>query len=116
MKFNIIKKLLCGAAVAASLVTTSFAASPAYVVKLLDSYSQLGSYTGKDGIYFVREAGKGQNSDPSVASGWAVYVYDGRTSKFKLISKQEAMGGSAGVGAAYLTEALYKADITPYKC
>ena len=115
MKFNIIKKLLCGAAVAASLVTTSFAASPAYVVKLLDSYSQLGSYTGKDGIYFVREAGKGQNSDPSVASGWAVYVYDGRTSKFKLISKQEAMGGSAGIGAAYLTEALYKADITPYK-
>ena len=126
MKLNMLKKLVLGAALAASVATTSFAADDLfgpitpnksvanYVVKLLDTYSQLNSYVGKDGLYFVREAGKGQNSDPNVHSGWALYLYDGRASRFRLVSKQEAMGSGQG-GGDYLTVALYQADINPYK-
>ena len=77
---NLLKK---GAALlfAAALSTTAIAASTSRHVTLLQSYEQLRSYVGQDGIFFVANAASstadGAHGDPTVKSGWAMYIYQG---------------------------------------
>ena len=111
MKFSTMKKLFCGMIAAVGITCGAYGAQ---IVRVVDTYDQLQSMSGQDGVFFVREAGRGQHADPRVKSGWAVYIYDARGGGFRMITKQEAMtkGESAN---EYLTKALYLADIVPYK-
>ena len=53
-----------------------------YHVTFLDNYSQLSMNNGTDGIYFVKNASSSnaldRNGDPTVKTGWAMYVWDSR--------------------------------------
>ena len=53
-----------------------------YHVTFLDNYSQLSLNNGTDGIYFVKNASSSnaldRNGDPTVKTGWAMYVWDSR--------------------------------------
>ena len=55
-----------------------------YHVTFLDNYSQLSLNNGVDGIYFVKNAASSNaldhNGDPTVKTGWAVYIWDSRIS------------------------------------
>lgn len=105
MKF---KKLLFCAVAAMSILGSAFGAEK--TVKILETYDQLSNFTGKDGVYVVKNAAT-THGDPTVKYGWAVYVWDGTTRGFRLISKKEAIDNSSLDMTRYLTKALYTKDI-----
>lgn len=79
----------------------------------LDTYDQLDNHTGKSDVFFVRDAANeingGQGGDPSVGKGYAVYLWDARTSGWKMIGKQELLGKSVDI-SSFLTIDLYTKD------
>lgn len=103
----------CLLLVIAAAMTTLYASFGANenVVKILDTYDQLSRFTGKDGIYIVKDAAT-THGDPTVKYGWAAYVYDTTINGFRLISKKEALDNSNLDISKYLTKALYTQDIT----
>lgn len=66
----------------------------------LETYDQLVNHTGQSGYYFVRDAGNtktGQNGDPSVVKGWALYVWDTKSTTktgWIKIAEQESLDAS----------------------
>ena len=96
------KKFLVFAAVCALSVTAIVHADDPHVqqgtkVLFLDTYDQLQSYNGYQGVVFVRDAGNartGQNGDPEVRAGYAIYVWDTQhdgSTKWRKVSKEETM-------------------------
>lgn len=80
---------ICGAAYSATQASFTY----------LETYDQLVNHIGQSGYYFVRDAGNtktGQNGDPSVVKGWALYVWDAKSAStgWIKIAEQESLDAS----------------------
>lgn len=97
---------------AMSILGSAFGAEK--TVKILETYDQLINFTGKDGVYVVKDAAT-MHGDPTVRYGWAVYVWDGTTRGFRLISKKEAIDNANLDMTRYITKSLYLQDVSKVK-
>lgn len=93
------------------------------VVRFLQDYSQLSSVVDKTSLYFVREAGDGPHSDPTVHKGWAVYCWDTELGNWHKIIEQESLdtgggGGGGSIDPSILEQYVKKTEIAEFiaKC
>ena len=91
------------------------ASSQAAVVSYLDTYDQLGTKMGQDGLFFVRNAGSSAHGDPSVKRGWALYAWDTLGRGWKMLNKQDLMDLGSIDFNELLTKKMYSTDIGPFK-
>lgn len=108
-------KLKTVALALASACMLGAASSQAVVVSYLDTYDQLGTKMGQDGLFFVRNAGSSAHGDPSVKRGWALYAWDTRGRGWKMLNKQDLMDLGSIDFNELLTKKMYSTDIGPFK-
>lgn len=80
---------------------------------ILETYDQLANYIGNGGLFFVRDAAgirTGQGGDPTVKKGYAVYLWDTGTSKWKMVGKEELLGINNIDFSKFMTTDMYEAD------
>lgn len=108
-------KLKTVALALASACMLSAASSLAAVVSYLDTYDQLDTKMGQDGLFFVLNAGSSAHGDPSVKRGWALYAWDTRGRDWKMLNKQDLMDLGSIDFNELLTKKMYSTDIGPFK-
>jgi len=113
MKFKSL--LTCAALFGAALFGASANAATTRHVTFLNNFGELYSYRGQDGVFYVIEAGKGQNADPRVRSGWAAYVWNAQKREWSILNKNDIMELDNVNWSNFLLKSTYIADITPWK-